>query len=143
MKISFRTTDGKNVFYDESIWTGKRIIKIDGYPLTKVKKNIYALGEKQYTLKGSYMFGVSLESADEKIVIVRKLNVLEYIFTILPLIMVFIGGVVGALTGFFSALLFVTNARKIYNVFVKILLGIGCTALAVIGYLMVVLYLFG
>ena len=108
-----------------------------------MKKNIYALGEKQYTLKGSYMFGVSLESADEKIVIVRKLNVLEYIFTILPLIMVFIGGVVGALTGFFSALLFVTNARKIYNVFVKILLGIGCTALAVIGYLMVVLYLFG
>ena len=132
MKSISQTTDGRKVEYEESFWTGKKSIKIDGNQLIKLGKKVFVLDEKKYELNGNFIFGATLSSSDEKIVLVKKLNVLEWILVALPLFLVLIGGVLGGALGAVAACSNAAVVRSIKNVILKI---IACIAIAGIAYI--------
>lgn len=132
MEFKSLTHDGKLVIYRESFWLGKREIIIDGTPIKRIDKKSYFYDEKAYTLKGSFLFGARLERGAEKIILVPNLTALEWVFVILPLILVFIGGAIGGLCGALAAIIFVSISRVIKNSFLKIILGLVTTGAAFI-----------
>ena len=132
MKSISQTTDGRKVEYEESFWTGKKSIKIDGNQLIKLGKKVFVLDEKKYELNGNFIFGATLSSSDEKIVLVKKLNVLEWILVALPLFLVLIGGALGGALGAVAACSNAAVVRSIKNVILKI---IACIAIAGIAYI--------
>ena len=132
MKSISQTTDGRKVEYEESFWTGKKFIKIDGNQLIKLGKKVFVLDEKKYELNGNFIFGATLSGSDEKIVLVRKLNVLEWILVALPLFLVLIGGALGGALGAVAACSNAAVVRSIKNVILKI---IACIAIAGIAYI--------
>lgn len=89
------------VSYDESIWTGKRTLAINGKILKKGKKNVYILQEGEAsltaTLKGNLMTGVSVIIEGTEITIIPKTTGLEWILSVLPFALVMIWGSVPAL----------------------------------------------
>ncbi len=138
MRFKSMTYDGKNVVYNESFWTGKKEIVIDNVLLPKgIKKNTFMYNEKECAVKGNILFGAKLINGFDEIVLVPKLTAVEWIFVILPLILVVIGGMVGALCGVISATMFVLLARTMKNNLFKILLGLATTGLAVVVWLFV------
>ena len=129
MKYNNTTSDGKKIYYEESFWTGKKTITINGEKLySKSKKEVY-YGEKSYIIKGNIITGVKLIGTNV-IEVVPKLQTWEYILACLPLIMVFIGGAIG---GFFAALFAFTSAfvmRTFKKPIVKVifaLIFVACT----------------
>ena len=128
MEYKSLTHDGKLIVYKESFWIGKREILIDGTPIKKMDKKSYYYDDKAYTLKGSYLFGARLERGAERIILVPNLTALEWVFVILPLILLFIGGVIGGFCAVAAALMFVSISRAINNNLVKIVLGLATTA---------------
>lgn len=131
MKILSQTNDGRKVEYEESFWTGKKRIIIDNIVLNKISKKEYMCNDTKYILSGSYLFGAKLESLDEDIILVRKLNVLEWILVVLPLVLVFIGGAIGGALGVASAITIATIVRKVNNVILKILVSLAITAVSI------------
>lgn len=132
MKSISQTTDGRKVEYEESFWTGKKSIKIDGNQLIKLGKKVFVLDEKKYELNGNFIFGATLSGSDEKIVLVRKLNVLEWILVALPLILVFIGGALGGALGVLAACCNAVVVRGVKNIVLKI---VACLAIAIVTYI--------
>ena len=128
MEYKSLTHDGKLIVYKEGFWTGKREIYIDGNPIKKMDKKSYYYDDKAYTLKGSYLFGARLERGAERIILVPNLTALEWVFVILPLILLFIGGAIGGFCAVAAALMFVSISRAINNTLVKIVLGLATTA---------------
>lgn len=135
MTETILTNDGRKIEYEESFWTGKKIIRINDEKLVPLGKKKFQYQDKQYFLKGNYLTGVTLEGLDEDIVIIRKLNVLEWILVILPLVLVALGGAIGGLLGALAAILIASFVRKTKNVFVKILICLGFTAAATLIWL--------
>ena len=132
MKSISQTTDGRKVEYEESFWTGKKSIKIDGNQLIKLGKKVFVLDEKRYELKGNYLTGVTLLSPDENIELIRKLNVLEWILVALPLFLVLIGGAIGGAMGALAACSNAAVVRGVKNIVLKI---VACLAIAGIAYI--------
>lgn len=143
MKYTTILEDGRNINYEENIWTGKKQIFIDGEKLTSPSKKIYLYNEETYKLTGSYLLGVKLVGQNE-IVIVPKLKTWEYVLALLPFIMVFIGGAIGGLFGALFAISTATVMRKFKNVFAKVATSLIFTATAfVLWYLVAVILLAG
>jgi hypothetical protein len=132
MKIESQTFDGKKVIYEESFWTGKKRVIIDNVTLNKIGKKEYMLGDTRYILSGNFLFGAKLESLEEEIVLVKKLNAIEWILVALPLFLVLIGGALGGALGAVAACSNAAVVRSIKNVILKI---IACIAIAGIAYI--------
>lgn len=62
------------IIYEESLWTGKRTITVNGTAATKVNKKEYAIEDTKITVKGSLLFGCSLIINGEKFVIVPSVK---------------------------------------------------------------------
>lgn len=132
MKHSSLLSDGKVVTYEESFWTGKKKIKIDGVLLNQTSKKEFQYEEKTYKLSGNFITGAKLVG-EKTIVVVPNLKTWEYILACLPLIMVFLGGAIGGLFGALFAMTSILVMRNCKNTFVKVLLSLvfaGCTFLA-------------
>lgn len=129
MKNIYIDETGKEIEYEESFWTGKRKITIDGVLLETVDKKSFNYNQNTYKVKGNILFGVKLIGENE-IIIVPKLKVWEYILIMLPLILVFIGGATGAIIGMLFAIVIATKLRKAKNIIIKILFSLAMTGLA-------------
>ena len=129
MKNTYIDETGKEIEYEESFWTGKRKITIDGVLLEAVDKKSFNYNQNTYKVKGNILFGVKLIGENE-IIIVPKLKVWEYILIMLPLILVFIGGATGAIIGMLFAIVIATKLRKAKNIIIKILFSLAMTGLA-------------
>lgn len=129
MKNIYIDETGKEIEYEESFWTGKRKITIDGVLLEAVDKKSFNYNQNTYKVKGNILFGVKLIGENE-IIIVPKLKVWEYILIMLPLILVFIGGATGAIIGMLFAIVIATKLRKAKNIIIKILFSLAMTGLA-------------
>lgn len=130
MKSISQTNDGRKVEYEESFWTGKKSIKLDGNKLIKTGKKVYVYEENRYELNGNFIFGATLTGPEEKIVLVRKLNVLEWILVALPLILVFIGGALGGALGALAACSIAALARNVKNIILKIAVSVAISVVA-------------
>lgn len=114
------------VVYEESFWTGKKNITINGKTLAKKDKKTFILEvnkeakkETLLYLKGSFLSGASLSFDNEVIEIYPKPKWYEYVLCFLPLLVNLIwgnsvalcsiipvvgGAIGGAITGLFSIL---------------------------------------
>lgn len=84
------------ISYEESFWTGKRTLAINGKSLKKAKKNVYTLQEGETTLtatlKGNLMSGVSMVIDGAEITVTPKTTGLEWFLSMLPLLVVVVWG---------------------------------------------------
>ena len=145
------------ITYDESAWTGKKIITIGGAPLLKVKKNIFqyipvaadpfanveesadgavAPAPVTVVVKGSFVGGVSLVIGEEIIPLTAKASALDIILSVIPAVLFFffilggaIGGAVSALIGIGLTMLMKTRKKAIHKIL--ICLGLSAAVLAV------------
>ena len=135
---TFNYFDGKSIVYEESFWTGKKSIKIDGVELQKAGKNQYLYEENLYKLKGNFLSGAKLVGNYGTIVLVQSLEALDWVLVFLPLVLAFIGGLVGAVCAVVAMWMNALTVRQCKNNGKKILICLGSCALAFIAYLAVV-----
>jgi hypothetical protein len=115
--------DGRQLIYQESFWTGRKKIFIDGEQIERINKKYYQFNNHSWLLKGNFIMGAHLEYNGSKIVLVDKLNVFQYMMVLLPVIaLAFLGGVIGALIGAFSTYFLAATFRSIKNILLQILL---------------------
>ena len=109
--------NGDEFKYTESFWLGEKSLTINGTPAHKLdKKTFRRLGEidmttgtqnnTDYTVKGSYMFGVKLISNKGEELVHTKNAWYDWIFIVLCYISIVFGALfMGAIGGLLSALL--------------------------------------
>lgn len=87
--------------YDESIWTGRKNISINGVVLKKINKTTYEWVNNEETVTvnatGSLIKGLSLQINSDTIEIFPATKWYEYVMAILPFLIVLIWGNVPAL----------------------------------------------
>ena len=138
---------GNEYTYYENFWTGKKELKVNDIPLTKIGKKNFQNGTKNYELKGNFLTGVNVVTDDESVAIIRKLEVYEYILVFLPLYIIGFGilggaiggGIAGAL-GAICAISIAVLIRKINNAFLKVLLSLGFCAAAFIVFWIIMIF---
>lgn len=132
------------IIYEESFWTGKKTITIDGTRLEKASKTefLYPMADGSFThvkLKGSYLTGVKLDINGEVVQIVEAPKWYEIVMYILTFALVLTWGnspelcaivpiLGGALGGLISAAIIMAGlglSRKTKNGLVKFLISLG------------------
>lgn len=108
--------------YEESFWTGKKKLSINGEELTKANKKTFSSADgRTFTIEGNYLVGAKLNSGEEKIQLTSPIKWYEIALSILPFILILIWGnnetlclivpvVGGAIGGAISALTSFANA---------------------------------
>ena len=143
------------ITYEESFWTGKKIITFDGIPLTKINKTTYqyqalptdpfaspegdagsASAPVTVTVKGNYISGVSLVIGDETVTLTAKASALDFVLGWIPGILFFafviggaIGGALGAMIGMGLTIFMKTRKKTVHKVLICV--GISAAILAV------------
>lgn len=131
------------ISYEESFWTGRKALTINGTRLAKMDKTHFAYSENDQTvtvtLKGNIMTGVSATINDETIVIVPKptwyvltISILMFAFVVIwgasPTLCAIFPIMGGALGGIVSALFAMTNVLVTSNIkkpIYKLLVSLG------------------
>ena len=131
------------IIYDESFWTGKKTITLNGQVATKVDKNTYVTANGQtITIKGGFFTGSSATISGETVVLVPPFKWYEYVMALLPIVFVLIWGNVpalvevfpivgGAIGGMISAIFGLCDLlifSKLKNVLVKIVVALAMFA---------------
>ncbi len=129
---------------NESIWTGKKELFLNGQPVQKVSNKVFALPNgEQIFLNGNTLSGITLQYGTENIRVSPRPKWYEIALSILPFILVLVWGssrtlceivpvVGGAIGGGISAIGGVLNfvaIKNVRSVTVKILISIGVLAL--------------
>ena len=129
------------IVYEESFWTGKRSLIIGGAPAEKRTKTEYVFGDDKtlVSIKGNYLYGISLVIKGETIEITPKPRWYEIAVSVIPFVLAIvwgnspelcailpmlggaIGGGLGALFGL-TALMQMKKQPKLLN---KLLIGLG------------------
>jgi hypothetical protein len=143
MKELLHDSEIGEIMYEESIWTGKKTIYINGKPLEKISKTMFVMddnGEQSYVmLKGNIYTGLSLEIKGRDIVVSDKPKWYELTLAILTFALCLIWGnstalcsiipiVGGGIGGAISGALAITSLlvmKKSNEVWKKLLIGIG------------------
>ena len=157
MKTTIHHSTYGFITYEESAWTGKKIITIGGVTLVKIKKNVFQYtpvlgdpfatapeGEEStplpstvtVTVKGNYIGGVSLVIGEETIPLTIKASALDITLGVIPaaLFLIFIlggalGGALSAVIGMGLITLLKNRTKTIYKILIS--LGISVAILAV------------
>lgn len=105
MKTEVHHVGYGRIEYEESFWSGKRIIKIDNRELTKKSRNIYILktedGDLECKVKGSFIFGVSLYIDQDIIQLTEHCKWYEMFLSMLICVFVLIWGNIPGLSKMF------------------------------------------
>ena len=143
MREYLRDSEIGEIIYEESMWSGKKTVYINGKMLLKTGKNMFAWennGEQSYVIvKGNIFSGLYLEIGGRDIVVSGKpewyeltLAILTFVLclvwgnsptlcSIVPIVGGAIGGMIsGALT--FTSLLLMKRSKEVWK---KILIGVG------------------
>lgn len=147
------------IVYEESLWTGRKTLSVNGTVLQKVSKDTYSIPlEDESTrgiLKGNVLTGVCLNIGGEDIWIVPKAGALDWVLSALPfaLIMLWgnnpqlcsifpvVGGAIGGALGGAGAvitMLFVRSKKGFVKVMTGLLIALATFAIgAVLGFAIV------
>lgn len=109
MELSEKSSDGKNILYRESIWTGKKKLLIDGKEALKVGKKVFRTESEnetvEYVIKGNFLCGVSVSVSTGETIVLAKNAWYDWLMIFLPFVGIVFGvGFCGALGGGLSAL---------------------------------------
>ena len=127
------------IVYDESVWTGKKTVAIDGQELQKINKNKFMFNDKEVVVKGSSIFGVKLCIDGETVELNKKSAWYEIALAFLPFLFLItwgnipalcsifpvIGGAIGGGLGAASGMVYLFLSKKMKNPILKILFGLG------------------
>ena len=148
------------ITYEESFWSGKKIITINGAALQKMSKNEYILEEEERRIlvrvKGNYLSGAKLIIDDEEILVSPKILWYEWLLSVIPFVLVLtwgnsekavkifpiIGGAIGgAIAGCFLAVSIVLMKMTKKPLF-KVLIGLAsCVVTILLLYLAAKIYI--
>lgn len=151
MKVTVNHPVHGEIVFEENFWTGKKKLSVNGKKLQKVGKKTFAgEGDKTFFLEGNFLTGNRLQAGNEEIVLTPALKWYEVVLSVLPFLLILIWGnsvalcnivpvVGGAIGGGMGAIFGMTNVmliKSVKNVFLKILISLGITALTFLaGYL--------
>ena len=142
--------EGKTIGYEESIWTGKKTLTVNGAVCRKVSKTQFAYwdGEKEHYIivNGNLYKGITLKMEEGEFVVEKKTAWYEYILSFFAALLIIVWGnspalceiflmVGGAIGGAIGAVFGVLNlgwVKKTEKVWLKILISLGTTVLAVL-----------
>jgi hypothetical protein len=102
-----KTIDGVSYSYQESFWTGKKSLIVNGSPAIKCGRSLFTLAAPEsdaVQVKGSFLSGVSLYFGSGKVVVLEKNTWWEWILIIFPLLNIGAGVFGGLIGGCLSAL---------------------------------------
>ena len=144
MKLELMHEQLGKIEYEESFWTGKRSVVLDGRQLEKIKsKEFLDEDGTLYKRKGNYVTGVVLETPYESIRLSPTVKWYEIALSILPFILIMVwgnseaacrvvpvvgGAIGGGISGALSYLNFVV-IKGIKKIWLKILVSVGVLAL--------------
>ena len=144
------------IIYNESYWTGKKTLTVNGVQAKAVSKKEFLIGEKRAVLKGSHLTGATLQIDSEILQISPKPKWYEIVLAVIPFLFIttwgnnstlcsifpIIGGAIGGALGGAGAIISLLLMKKAKNVAAKVLIGIAATAVAVfIAFVFAVIYL--
>lgn len=140
----------KTVGYEESLWTGKKTLYVNNAVCRKVSKTHYAYwdGNKEHFIivNGNSFKGVTLKMEEGEFVVEKKPAWYEYILSFFAALLIIVwgnsvalteyfvvvgGAIGGAIGGLFGALN-LNWIRRTENVWLKILISLATTAVAVL-----------
>lgn len=147
MKKEINHSEFGKIVYEESVWTGKRTITINGQKLLKVGKTNFKLtlenGESSYvSVIGNMFKGTFLKIMGKMVLVSPAVKWYEYVLGFLPLALVIVWGnspalceivpvVGGAIGGAISGALSIVSIvlmKESKNVVTKVLIGLACLA---------------
>ena len=166
MKVIVTNEKYGEFFYEESVWTGKQELFLNGEKLEKNSKNVVFMsnGDAVY-LKGNSLSGVHITINGETFILLVALKWYDILLSLLPFILVLIwgnsrylvnivpiiggvigGGLGGGIGGLFSGLGAAINvflSRNIKNIWLKIALTILVTGLTFLICYLIALIIIG
>lgn len=122
-------TNNKMIIIERSVWTGKSNLYVNNTKLTSIGKNVFLHRENddtevEYILKGNEFSGIVLYINNQPITVLRKLNALELILTLIPIVLLGIGGAIGGALAGLGMVVIALSVRKFDKVITKILFSI-------------------
>ena len=147
------------IVYEESLWTGRKTLSVNGTVLQKVSKDTYSIPladeSTRGILKGNVLTGVCLNIFDEEIWVVSKAAWLDWVLSALPFMVIMlwgnnprlcsifpvVGGAIGGALGGAGAvitMLFVRSKKGFVKVMTGLLIALATFAIgAVLGFAIV------
>ena len=129
------------IVYEENFWTGKKSLIIGGVPAEKRTKTEYVFGEDKtmVSIKGNYIYGVSLVIKEETIEITPKPRWYEIVVAAIPFVLALgwrnsaalrtvlpmLGGALGGGLGALFGLVTLMQMKKQPKLLNKLLIGLG------------------
>ena len=103
--VNDERTQGKELVYTESLWTGRRTIAYDGRQAEKKSRNRYLLrgedGETEILVKSGLFSGTTLLCSlfSGAVEVRRRFTVLESVFAVLSIVLGIVCGMLGGWVG--------------------------------------------
>ena len=138
------------IVYEESPWTGKKTLLINGKYLTKTGKKTFSYSngdeKQQFAIGGDFLRGAHITDGKEKIQLTRPIKWYELLLPIITfiallvwasvpsLVLIFplVGGAIGGLIGGICMVVSMLVMKSIKNVSLKILAWLGISVLTVL-----------
>ncbi len=145
MEKTVSNSSGNSFQIIESVWTGKSKILVDGNPTKKLNRKSfsYESDDQTYSIKltGNSLFGMSLDVNGETIEVLKKLHPLEIIVSLIPVILVFLGGALGGLIGAGAIIINLSVMRNTDKILIKIIEPLAVSVAAYYLYLLIATYI--
>ena len=144
MKKTLKIDNIGEFVYEESIWTGKKKVSLDGKELEKISKTSFKMPDgKTLDVPGNFVIGASLKLDNQTYELYPSAKWYEYVMTFLPLILIcvwgnliylcrivpIVGGVIGGLVSGLTSCLNLFLVKLVKPIWLKILIAIGVTGL--------------
>ncbi len=144
MNVTINHAEFGDIVYEESFWTGKKTVSINGTPLEKISKKQFRLQDGgTVTVSGNFLQGACLNLNGETIRLTPKLKWYEVVLCILPLIFTLtwgnipalcdivpvVGGMIGGAIGGVFSMVGLYAIRSVKPLWLKIVIGIASFAL--------------
>lgn len=134
------------IIYEESAWTGKRTLTLNGTVANKIAKNIFSLNGMQIVLKGNATSGLVMLINGENIELYEKTAWYEWALSIIPFIFLLtwgnsvelckifpvVGGAIGGAIGGVAIIASIACMKLTKKPIKKVLIGLGVAVAAIL-----------
>ncbi len=146
MKIVINHPTYGEIVYDESFWTGKKTLTVNGATCFAISKKEFMVGDQKVLLSGNLYLGIRLSIDQETIEISPRPAWYEIVLAILPLLFLLtwgnspalctifpvVGGAIGGAIGAVFSLSSLLLMKKSKSPATKLLIGVGMFALTLL-----------